>query len=109
MSDQTLFAIALYRPHPGQDAALRDILRTHEPALRAEGLITAYPLLRLEAGDGTLIELFEWKSEEAKDRAHKSPVIWPIWERMMAVAEMTSLASLEEAKRPFPVFKRMEL
>nr|WP_090647327.1 antibiotic biosynthesis monooxygenase [Paenibacillus sp. UNC496MF] len=106
MSD-TLIAVALYRPHPGKESELRGIVLEHEPALRAEGLITEHPLLRMEAEDGTVMEIFEWKSEEAKDQAHRSPVVWPLWERMMAAAEMTNLASLKEAQKPFPAFKRL--
>lgn len=106
MSEKTLFAIASYRPHAGKEAELREILREHEPALRREGLITDFPFVQLQAADGTLIELFEWKSEAAKDAAHRSPVVWPIWERMMAAAEMVPLSSVEEAQRPFAGFVR---
>ncbi|EFM08450.1 conserved hypothetical protein [Paenibacillus curdlanolyticus YK9] len=106
---ETNFAIALYRPNPGKENELRAIVKEHEPALRQEGLITEHPLTRLEGADGTIIEMFEWKSAEAMHQAHKSPVIWPIWERMMAVAEMANLASLQEANQPFPNFKRLEL
>ncbi|MCM3629641.1 antibiotic biosynthesis monooxygenase [Paenibacillus glycanilyticus] len=102
-------AIALYRPHPGKEQELYAIVREHGPALKREGLITEHPMLQLEAEDGTVIEIFEWKSEEAKKQAHISPDIWPIWERMMAVAEMTGLATLKEAGQPFPDFKRLEL
>lgn len=108
MSD-TNVAIALYRPHEGKEQELHAIVKEHGPALKREGLITELPMLQLEAEDGTVIEIFEWKSEEAMRQAHASPVIWPIWERMMAVAEMTSLGSLKEAGQPFPNFKRLEL
>ncbi|WP_308637170.1 antibiotic biosynthesis monooxygenase [Paenibacillus silvisoli] len=104
-----MIAVALYRPHPGKENELREIVKEHGPALVAEGLITEHPMLQLGAEDGTIIEIFEWKSVEAKDQAHKSPVIWPIWERMMAVAEMTSLGSLKEAHQPFPTFQRLTL
>ncbi|WP_127498783.1 hypothetical protein [Paenibacillus glycanilyticus] len=108
MTDKNI-AIALYRPHAGKEQELHEIVREHGPALKREGLITELPLLQLEAEDGTVIEIFEWKSEEAKRQAHSSPVIWPIWERMMAVAEMTGLGSLKEAAQPFPNFRRLEL
>ncbi|MWC29741.1 hypothetical protein GON22_16740 [Paenibacillus sp. MMS18-CY102] len=106
---ETNFAIALYRPHPGKEQELRQIVKEHEPALRQEGLIADHPLTRVEAADGTIIEMFEWKSAEAMHQAHKSTVVWPIWERMMAVAEMANLGSLQEANQPFPNFRRLEL
>ncbi|GLX70344.1 hypothetical protein [Paenibacillus glycanilyticus] len=108
MSDKNI-AFALYRPHAGKEKELHAIVKEHGPALIQEGLITELPVLKLEAEDGTVIEIFEWKSEESMHQAHKSPVIWPIWERMMEVAEMTGLGSLKEAGHPFPNFKRLEL
>ncbi|WP_235550157.1 hypothetical protein [Paenibacillus sp. Soil724D2] len=71
--------------------------------------ITDFTPVTLQSVDGTLIEIFEWLSEEAKDKAHTSPKVWPIWENMMKVAELVSLSSLPEADKPFPNFKRVTL
>jgi quinol monooxygenase YgiN len=109
MSDTSLFTMALYRPHPGKESELAEIVKGHVPALREEGLITDFTPVTLQSADGTLIEIFEWLSVEAKDQAHTSPKIWPIWENMMKVAELVGLASLPEADKPFPNFKRITL
>lgn len=109
MSNSSMFTMAMYRPHPGKEGELAEIVKGHVPMLREEGLITDFTPVTLQSLDGTLIEIFEWLSEEAKDKAHTSPKVWPIWENMMKVAELVSLSSLPEADKPFPNFKRVTL
>ncbi|MBP1965703.1 hypothetical protein [Paenibacillus aceris] len=109
MSNSCMFTMAMYRPHPGKEDELAEIVKEHVPMLREEGLITDFTPVTLQSADGTLIEIFEWLSEEAKDKAHTSPKVWPLWEKMMKVAELVSLSSLPEADKPFPNFKRVTL
>jgi quinol monooxygenase YgiN len=100
----TSIAMALYRPHPGKEEELREILQSHIPTLRAEGLITKREPIIMQAEDGTIIEIFEWQSREAKDKAHNSPNVMSIWNKISSVAEVVSLSTLKEAERPFPNF-----
>ncbi|CAH1222962.1 hypothetical protein PAECIP111891_05421 [Paenibacillus allorhizoplanae] len=109
MSTSSMITMAMYRPHPGKEAELAEIVKGHIPMLREEGLITEFPPVTLQSVDGTLIEIFEWLSEESMHKAHSSPKVWPLWENMMKVAEMVSLSSLPEAEKPFPNFKRVTL
>ena len=64
-------AIACYRPKNGQEDILLDIVRRHVPTLRQEGLVTERPALVMKAEDGTLVEVFEWASQDAKNQAHE--------------------------------------
>lgn len=100
-----LVFMALYRPQPGKELELKEILKGHIPALREEGLLTDLELLTLQAEDGTIIEIAEWKSPEAIDQAHLSEKVKGVWKQIMSVAELTSLSSLAEAQYPFPNFK----
>ncbi|MGB8956652.1 MAG: hypothetical protein WCC10_14845 [Tumebacillaceae bacterium] len=100
----TLYAIATYRPHEGKEAAFQTILDNHVPTLRAEGLITDSPNLLLKSENGTLIEIFEWKSVEAKDAAHQNQAVMGLWNQMMEIADFPPLSSLSEAARPFAGF-----
>ncbi len=52
--------IAAYRPKPGKDAALRELLHDHVPFLRREGLVTDRIPILGRAKDGTYVEVFEW-------------------------------------------------
>ena len=95
---------AAYRPKPGKGEALLALVRRHQPALRAAGLVTDRPVVVVRAEDGTLIEVFEWTSAEAARRAHDLPEVRAIWGPMEEVAEFATLASLAEAQHPFPHF-----
>jgi quinol monooxygenase YgiN len=100
----TLITMALYQPHVGKEEQLNDVLKKHIKTLEAENLITSREPIRAVASDGTVIEIFEWKSEQAKDAAHESPVVMKVWNEIMEIAEIKSLSSLEESKHPFPNF-----
>jgi quinol monooxygenase YgiN len=102
-----LVFMALYRPKPGQADELKEILKVHIPTLSEEGLITERELLTLQAEDGTIIEIAEWKSTEAIDKAHHSEKVMAVWDKISSVAELTSLSSLAEAQYPFPNFKAL--
>ena len=65
-------AIAVYRPLSGKDLELLDIVKGHHSRLNAEGLVTARKPLILRATDGTLIEIFGWKSSKAIENAHQN-------------------------------------
>jgi quinol monooxygenase YgiN len=97
--------MALYRPKPGLENKLREILKLHIPVLREEGLLTDRELLTLQAEDGTIIEIAEWKSSEAIDKAHQSEKVMAVWDHIAAAAELTNLSTLSEAQYLFPNFK----
>jgi quinol monooxygenase YgiN len=104
-SMSALVFMALYRPNPGKENELKEILKSHIPVLREEGLLTERELLTLQAEDGTIIEIAEWKSSEAIDKAHQSEKVMAVWNKIAAAAELTNLSSLAESQYPFPNFK----
>ena len=95
--------IVAYRPEPGCEAALLDLARDHVPHLRRLGLATARPSLVLQAQDGVLVEVFEWKPG-AMDAAHAHPEVLALWERYAAVCDHVPLATLAEATALFARF-----
>jgi quinol monooxygenase YgiN len=101
----TFYAMATYRPHEGKETAFQTVLDKHIPTLRAEGLITDSPTLLLKSENGTLIEIFEWKSSEAIDAAHQNAAVQVIWNEMMEIADFPPLSTLPEAGRPFADFR----
>ena len=100
--------IAAYRPlDESRRKPLLELVRMHNTTLRVEGLITERPAQLLEASDGTLLEIFEWKPGAAKTgRDH--PAIQRLWKKMETVAEFVPLISLQEAETPFPHFKPLD-
>jgi hypothetical protein len=101
--------IACYRPKPGKEADLLDLVRGHVPALREQGLATERPVTVLRASDGTLVEVFEWRSAEAVERAHHDPVVQRLWERSMLISDLGTLAALPGSGEPFPRFGTVDL
>jgi hypothetical protein len=99
--------IALYRPKPGQDAALRALLRDHVAELRKIGLAAATPPVWLRAADGTWLEIFDWKSPAAVETAHHHPRVKELWGAFERVCDYVALGDLAEAKQPFAHFERV--
>jgi len=60
--------IVAYRPKPGKEDGLQ-LVRSRVPTLRQEGLVSDRAPTIMRAGDGTIIEVSEWKSREAIDAA----------------------------------------
>jgi quinol monooxygenase YgiN len=101
--------IAMYRPHEGKDAQLRELIAKHIPALRKLELITDRPALLMRSANGTYLEIFEWRRADSAGQAHQHPAIAEIWEAMGAIADLPALSSLEEAEKPFPHFEPVTL
>ncbi len=101
--------IVAYRPHPGAEAQLLELVKDHAPILRREGLATDFTPVVMRAADGTLVEIFEWQSAEAIASAHENAAVQVLWERFGAVCGYAPLASLEECKGLFATFKPVTL
>lgn len=102
-------AFVLYRPHEGQDEALRALMAEHVPTLRRLGMVTDGSVYRGKTKDGSYFEVFEWVSAEAVSAAHGHPEVEKIWNGMAAIADFPALANLEEAGGPFPDFPIVDL
>jgi quinol monooxygenase YgiN len=92
--------IAAYRPKPGQEDALRDLLRDHVPFLRREGLVTDRVPILGRAKDGTYVEVFEW-ADGGIARAHENPAVLALWHRWAEACEYVALKDLAEAQSLF--------
>lgn len=96
--------IAAYRPKPGMETALADLVRDHAPRLRALGLATERDAMVMRAGDGALVEVFEWV-EGGTARAHVHPAVLAMWEEFAAACDYAPLNSLAETSQMFASFK----
>ena len=101
--------IAIYRPKAGGEARLCELLAGHVPALRRLGLATDRPVVLMQTFDGTAyIEVFEWATADAAQRAHEMPEVEALWGSMMEVADFSSLGELAESQERFPHFKPVD-
>ncbi len=103
------FAIVAYRPHAGKVQQLLDLTKEHVPILQKEGLATDRPPYAMKAADGTIVEVFEWKSAEAIASAHNNPAVLALWNRYNEACEIISLGSLDECKNMFAGFEPVDL
>ena len=100
----SVVVIVAYRPKPGKEAELLDLVHNRVPTLRKEGLVTDREPIIARARDGTIIEVSEWKSQQAIDAAHKNANVWAMWEKFFAACEFVPLKDLAEAGEMFAGF-----
>jgi hypothetical protein len=98
-------SVACYRPKPGCEEALIVEVRNHLPPLRAQGLVTERSPIVMRAQDGTVIEIFEWVSQEAIAGAHSNPVVLEVWKRFEAVCDYEVPANIPEFQKMFAHFE----
>ena len=98
------FVIAAFKPKPGMAQQLDAVVEKHWSVLRAENLVTDTPRQVMRAVDGTLIEVFEWLSPEAIERAHGSSVVHALWAEFAEVCEYIPLSNLAESRSLFAEF-----
>src|SRR6266496_4987207 len=83
---KSVIVIVAYRPKPGKETELLDLMGNRVPILRKEGLVTDREPIIMRARDGTIIEVSEWKSREAIDAAHRNPNVLAMWEKFLSSA-----------------------
>jgi len=103
------FVIAAYRPKPGNEAEVLACVRDHLPILRGEGLVTERAPYAMRAKNGTIIEIFEWKSAEAINHAHTNKAVMALWERFAVACDNEVVAKVPECKEMFAVFEPIDL
>jgi quinol monooxygenase YgiN len=97
--------IVAYRPKPGKESELLELVRNRVPTLRKEGLVTDRVPSIMRSRRGTIIEVSEWKSREAIDAAHKNPNVLAMWDKFFAVCDCVPLNTLPEAEEMFAGFE----
>jgi quinol monooxygenase YgiN len=102
---EPIIVIVAYRPKPGKESETLDLVRSRVPTLRKEGLVTDRSPIIMRARDGTIIEVSEWKSQEAIDAAHKNPNVLVMWNRFFEVCDCIPLNTLSESSEMFAGFE----
>jgi hypothetical protein len=100
---QARISIVAYRPKPGKEADLLALSHEHVPYLRGLGLVTDRAPVIAIAGDGTIVEVFEW-AEGGLDKAHQHPAVHALWARYAEACDYVPLNTLAEAGAIFAGF-----
>jgi hypothetical protein len=98
-------SVACYKPRPGCEDALLELVRNHLPPLRAQGLVTDRHPIVMRAADGTIVEIFEWVSKEAIAGAHKNPAVVDLWKRFEAACSYETPSNVAEFQNMFAHFE----
>ena len=100
-----IVCIVAYRPKPGHEKELLEIVRSRVPTLRKESLVTDRVPVIMRAKDGTIIEVSEWKSREAIEKAHRNPRVLAMWDKFFAICDCVPLKTVPEAETMFAGFE----
>ena len=103
-----VIVIVAYRPKPGKEKQTLELVRNRVPTLRKEGLVTDRVPTIMRTRDGTIIEVSEWKSEDAIDAAHKNPNVLAMWKKFFEVCDCIPLNTLAEAEEMFAGFEPID-
>ena len=98
-----------YKPREGREEDLLELVRRHGPVLVESGLVTDRPFIHGRASDGSVLEVFEWLSEDASKSAHDDEAIIAQWAAMAECAEFLAVGELEEMMSPFAHVTPLEL
>jgi quinol monooxygenase YgiN len=100
-----VIVIVAYRPKSGKEKETLELVRHRVPTLRKEGLVTHRTPIIMRARGGTIVEVSEWKSQEAIDAAHKNPNVLAMWDKFFAICDCVPFRTLAEAEEMFPNFE----
>ena len=97
--------IAVYRPNKGHESELKKLVIDHVPRLRKLGYATSRTPIAMQAEDGTILEVFEWVSKEAIDKAHGDLQIHAMWNEFNKVCTYHPVNEVDECRNMFPGFE----
>lgn len=104
-----VISIAMYRPKRGKAKQLLACVKDHLPILRSQKLVTARKPITMRAQDGTILEVFEWKSQQAIEQAHRNPQVLKLWKRYDACCTYVRMNDLAESRHVFPGFEPVKV
>lgn len=97
--------IACFKPKPGKEALLMEAVEEHLPVLRKENLVTGKENYVMKAKDGSIIEVFEWKSAKAIEDAHNNEQVLKLWKKFEESCEYIPYGIIPESQQMFPEFE----
>jgi quinol monooxygenase YgiN len=103
------FVIVAYAPKSGKAEQLLAAVRKHLQVLRTENLVTDRPAYMMRAADGTILEVFEWRSAEAIANARSTPVVQALWAEFGAACNYRPLSGIAECQQMFAEFEPVDV
>jgi hypothetical protein len=96
--------IAVYKPKEGKLETLQQLMREHLTILKQQDMVTDRNSIMMQSKNGTIIEVFEWRSKAAIENAHNNPEVLKMWRKYAEVCDYIPIAQVEEASHVFSEF-----
>jgi hypothetical protein len=104
----TQISITCYQPKEGKEEELKALVKEHLPVLHQQQLVTARKAIVMEVKNGTIIEVFEWVSDDAIGKAHNNPAVQALWARFNELSDYVAPSILEECQHIFSGFRAID-
>src|SRR4030095_6554349 len=101
---ESRIVIVAYKPKPGKEQELRQLALDHYYTNKNKDLVTDRIPVLMQAKDGTIVEVFEWKSRDAIEKAHSNKSVLQMWEQYNQVCDYIPIGSVEESSSLFSEF-----
>lgn len=99
-----IIVIASFKAKEDKESELKELMISHHTRLLTEDLVTSRKPIIMQSNDDTFLEVFEWKSKEAIEDAHKNENVLKMWSEFEQICDYTKLNSLSEIDQMFPEF-----
>lgn len=96
---------AAFKPRPGKEQELLEVIAARLPLLRGLGLATDRAEVIVRSRAGVVVSVSEWVDDDAVNRAHRTPEVLDLWKRFEACSEYVRLDTLAETHEDFATFE----
>jgi hypothetical protein len=100
-----IIVISSYKPKPGKESELLEVVKSHVPVLRELGMATEREVIMMKSKSGTILEVFEWVSQDAIKQAHEHARVHRMWKEFESCCDYEILGNIEETKHLFSEFE----
>ena len=80
---------------------LKALALSHYPRLKEQDLVTDRSPVIMQSKDGSIIEVFEWRSADAIQQAHTNKVVGQMWIEFSQVCDYIPIGQLPESSDLF--------
>jgi hypothetical protein len=102
---ESRIVLVTYRPLPGKEQLLISLLKKHLDVLGSQDLVTDRKPIVMKASDGSIVEIFEWRSAKAIEAAHTNALVQALWGEFSKVCTYEKAIDVAEFHNLFSEFE----
>ncbi|NND82835.1 MAG: hypothetical protein HKN50_10445 [Gammaproteobacteria bacterium] len=96
--------IVAFKPNEGMEDRLERLVLKHVPLLRELELVTEREPVIMRCEDGTVVEVFEWASPQAVEKAHENAAVRSLWDQYAELCEYIPIGHVKQCREMFADF-----